>query len=235
MKFEFNSLNLIEPPKIAIFRQDLKMLGFLNAKNIVIKPAFANISELTFKCYKSDQFYDCLIKGIVFEVDGFGRFVQTEASESKNSDGDMITITAHSWEETLNNITLTYNDNTHIKLWDAITPESGSSVQNPDGSWSNFPTLLYVIQKQTGWKIAHVDAELLNESRTMTIDKEQVYSLLMSTIANTYKCYFEFDTIKKEISCYRKTKTLIFQNIPESMFHSTIYYKNKLFLNLQMM
>ena len=74
MVFNHNSLGLIKQPKISIHRLDLAMIGYLDVFNVVIKPTFCNLSELTFKCYKNSQYYDCLKKGMVLEIEGFGRF-----------------------------------------------------------------------------------------------------------------------------------------------------------------
>ena len=208
MRFDFNSLDIIETPKIAICRADLKMLGYLNPVNVVIKPTFCNLSELTFKCYEGSPHYNSIRKDNVLEIEGFGRFLIVDPGETKGVDGCYKTVTAHSWEETLNKRVITYNENTKFKLWDAVTPESGSYIQNADGSWKQYPTLLYLIQQQTGWTIKHVDASLLNEMRTIDIDGEEIYALLMNTISDAYKCFFEFDNVNKEIYCYTKDENV---------------------------
>jgi len=206
MVFNHNSLGLIKQPKISIHRLDLGMIGFLDAYNIVIKPTFCNISELTFKCYKDSQHFSCLRKDMVLEIEGFGRFIIYNVNDVQNGQTDYVEVTAHSYEETLNKTTLTYTENAYMKLWDAIDPAHGSYVRQPDGSYVQFPTLLYVVQQQTGWTIDHVDDDLLNEYRTMDIDDEQVYGFLMSTVADTFKCYFDFDTVNKKINCYSKNE-----------------------------
>lgn len=204
MKFEFDTLGLIKYPKISIHRIDLAMIGYLNVFNIVLKPTFCNISELTFKCYKGSEHYNCLKKDMVLEVADFGRYIITNVDENDNGEVCYAEVTAHSWEETLNKVTISYTDNSYMKLWDAIDPEAGSYVRQPDGSMAQYPTLLYIIQQQTGWTIKHVDADLLNSYRTLSIDKEQVYGFLMGTVADTFKCFFEFDTFNKWIYCYSK-------------------------------
>lgn len=207
MVFNYNSLGLIKQPKISIHRLDLGMIGYLDAFNIVIKPTFCNLSELTFKCYKNSQHYSCLRKDMVLEIEGFGRFIIYSVNNNQNGQVDYVEVTAHSYEETLNKTTLTYTENAYMKLWDAIDPAHGSLVRQPDGSYAQFPTLLYIVQQQTGWTIDHVDSDLLNEYRTMDIDDEQVYGFLMSTVADTFKCYFDFDTVNKKINCYSKDET----------------------------
>ena len=204
MEFKFNSLDLAKPPKIAICRLDLQMIGFLNAYNIVIKPAFCNVSELTFKCNKDSNHFDCLRKDMVLEVEGFGRFVITDVSENNDGQTKYAEIEAQSYEVTMNKVTISYTENTVFKLWDDIDPAHGSRVRQPDDSFAEYPTLLYVIQQQTGWTIKYVQpTRRLSEAyRTMDIDKEQVYGFLMDTVAETFKCYFEFDTANKWIYCY---------------------------------
>ena len=206
MVFNHNSLGLIKQPIISIHRIDLGMIGYLDAFNIVIKPTFCNLSELTFKCYKNSQHYSCLRKDMVLEIEGFGRFIIYSVNNNQNGQVDYVEVTAHSYEETLNKTTLTYTENAYMKLWDAIDPAHGSLVRQPDGSYAQFPTLLYIVQQQTGWTIDHVDSDLLNEYRTMDIDDEQVYGFLMSTVADTFKCYFDFDTVNKKINCYSKNE-----------------------------
>lgn len=202
MVFEFNSYDLMIPPKIKICRLDKEPLGFLNATNIKISPAFASITELSFTCYDSSNLYDCIRKEMVLEVDGFGRFVITDVDEE--SDGKTVSksVTANSYEVTLNKFTLTFEDNIAFKLWDETHPESCSPHHD-----KMYPSLLWVIQEQTGWIVRHVDASLINHIRTMSIDKEQTYGFMMSDLSDTYGCYFEFDTMNKGIYCYDRDET----------------------------
>lgn len=209
MEFKFNSLDLIRPPRIAICRLDLEMIGYLDAYGIVIKPTFCNVSELSFTCDSTTQFYNCLRKDMVLDVEGFGRFVITDVEEEDNGQTKVMNVSAQSYEVTMNRVTISYTDNTVFKLWDPIDPAHGSQVIQPDGQRMDLPTLLYIIQQQTGWTIKYVDPEesVWNQYRTMSIDKEQVYGLLMGTVADSYNVYFEFDSANKWIYCYGKDRT----------------------------
>ena len=101
MEFKFNSLDLIRPPRIAICRLDLQMIGYLDAYGIVIKPTFCNVSELNFICDSSTQFYNCLRKDMVLEVEGFGRFVITDAEEDDDGQTKVMNVSAQSYEVTM--------------------------------------------------------------------------------------------------------------------------------------
>ena len=212
-----NSLDLIKQPKITIHRIDLAMIGYLNAYNIVIKPTFCSASELSFICDESTNHYDCLRKDMVLEVEGFGRFVITDVSDNTDGQTTTATVTAQSYEVTMNKISLTFMDDVNFLLWDDLDPAHGSyyiyktySEKDEVSVKQELPTLLYLIAEQTGWTIGHVDASLYTNQhrRVMSINGEQVYGLLMGTIADTYKVYFEFDTINKVINCYDKDEEI---------------------------
>lgn len=221
LDFNYDSFDLLRTPKVSIHRLDLEMLGYLDVSNLVIKPTFFNVSEVSFVCNKDSNLYDCVRKDMVLEISnfnrGYGRFVITNVTEDSDGQNTSKNVEAQSYEVTMNRVTLSYKDNTTFKLWDAVHPdkgiqikENGEVITSSDGTTSivyhEYPTLLYIIQQQTGWTVTHVDSDLLNEWRTLTIDKEQAYGLLMGDIAEAFKCYFEFDTQKKEIMCYTRNE-----------------------------
>lgn len=218
MTVNFNSFGLIEKPKISIHKMDLTMIGYLTYSELECTLNFTDISEVTFRVYNTCLFYDCLLKNMVIEIENIGRFLLTNIEES--DEGEPVkskSVTAQSYEVVLNKTTLSYKDNTVFKLWDAINPGTGIELSEngtvitddnriPQYIYQTYPTLLYIIQQETGWTIAHVDSTLLNQYRTLSIDKAECYGLLMGDIAEAFKCYFVFDTINKTISCYDREK-----------------------------
>lgn len=188
MHFKFNDYNLIEKPKIMLCKIELERLGFLNANNIVIKPTFCSLSELTFTIYAGSNHYDSVRKDMVLEVEGFGRFVISDFDEQDDGQTKYKDVTANSYEITMNKFTLTYPDNTYFWLY------------NPTDK--KYPSLLSVVTEQCGWDIDYVDPNVSNELRCMSIDGEQAYGLLMGDIAEAFKCFFVFDTLEKKVSCY---------------------------------
>lgn len=215
MKFKFNSLGQIKQPKIAICRIDLEMIGYINAYNVVIKPTFCTPWELTFTCDVTSNHYDCLRKDMVLEVEDFGRFLITGAEENTDGQTTTMSVSAQSYEVVMNKVNLTFMDDVNFLLWDDIDPAHGSyyiyksySKDDETSVQQELPTLLYLIAEQTGWTIGHVDASLYGmgnaQRRVMSIDGEQAYGLLMGDIADSYKVYFEFDTMNRVINCYNK-------------------------------
>lgn len=224
MIINFNSLDLAVRPKISVHKLDLTMIGYVNYSKLKINPTFCNVSDTTFTVYENEKYYDCIRKDMVLEIENLGRFVITDVNEEDDGNTKYKDVTANSYEVVLNKTTLSYKDNTVFKLWDAINPDKGIEInengvivdddnRNPQYIYPQYPTLLYIIQQETGWTIAHVDSTLLNEYRTLTIDKSEVYGLLMGEISDAFKCYFEFDTINRTISCYDREKVPVNSNI----------------------
>lgn len=96
----------------------------MNPVNIVIKPTFAALTELTFTVYSGTNLYDCVKKDMVLEVDDFGRFAITDVSEEDDGQTKTKSVTANSYEITMNKYTLTYEDNLTFPLWDESHPEA---------------------------------------------------------------------------------------------------------------
>lgn len=192
MKFTFNSNDLYMQPKIMLCKLDLKKLGFLDVFNLKINPTYCDISDLSFDIMYDNEFCEYIVKYMVLEVDGFGRFTVTEIQPDEVN--RIKTVKAQSYEITLNNDSLTFKESSYFKLYDLINPEQ---------------SILGIISKQTGWKIEHVDGSLMNKITKLDIDNEQIYSVLMSTLTSAFKCYFLFDTMNMTISCYDTSREIV--------------------------
>ncbi len=82
-------------------------------------------------------------------------------------------------------------------------------------------SLLHTISKECGWSIGHVDNELIGKWRTFSIDSEQIYNLLTTTISKSFDCVFQFNTFDKTINAYKESN---FGNLTDIF----ISYKNLL-------
>lgn len=191
MEFKFNHNDLIKQPIITICRQDHYPIGILNVTNLVIKPTFCSLSEVTFTCYADSNYYSCLKKKNILDVEGFGLFEIADVSDDNDGVTKSCDVTAYSYEISLNKNTLTFKDDTVFWLY---------NPEEPDKS------LLSIVANATEWSIAHVDGNLLKERRTMSIDNEEIYALLAGDVADAYKCYFVFDTVERKIYCYERDR-----------------------------
>ena len=75
--------------------------------------------------------------------------------------------------------------------------------QNPSHS-----LLHLVLEKVYGWTIGHVDDSLATQTRSFNVDRESVYDFLMNEVAQTFKCYFVFDTVNNVINAYSETNSI---------------------------
>lgn len=67
-----------------------------------------------------------------------------------------------------------------------------------------------VLQKAYGWTIGHVDQSLVTQTRSFNVDRESIYDFLMNEVAQTFKCYFVFDTVHNIINVYSETNSIKF-------------------------
>lgn len=213
MNFRFNSFDLIVPPKVGLCKVNLEMIGFLLVKNLVIKPTFCDLTEVTFDVYDDSPLYRGVTKYMVLDIEDFGLYEITSVQEENDGVAKFKSVTANSYEISLNSVTLTYKDDTVYKLWDALAPEK---------------SILGIISRATGWTIKHVDGSLINKYRTMDIDNSPVYALLMDDISTAFKCYFVFDNTNRDIYCYDRESdpinsgiNLSFKNLVNNITIST--------------
>lgn len=189
MWIDFNNRNLAVKPVISLCRVDLKMLGCLDYINLVVKPTFCSLSEVTFKIYEGSNLYNAVLKPLVLEIDNFGRFQISNVKENDDGYTAYKEVTALSYEVSLNQSTLTFKDDKQYWLYNDLVPEK---------------SILSIIEATTGWTVKHFDAGLIDEIRTLSIDNEEIYGFLAGTCAEAFKCYFVFDTMKKTISVYQR-------------------------------
>lgn len=193
MTFEFDINNQVRLPLIKLCKPNLVGMGFLNVHQPTITEILCDTNELTFTIYENDKNYDNVLKYMVLDVEDKGYYEIANVSENNDGASTYKEVTAYGYEVTLKNSSLTFvsEDGNPIvwQLFDVVgdKPEI---------------TLFTQIEKYTGWKCSHCDASLLSQGRTMEIDNVSAYELMMNNIAETFKCYFVFDTINKTFVCY---------------------------------
>lgn len=67
-----------------------------------------------------------------------------------------------------------------------------------------------VLQKARGWTIGHVDKSLMTQARSFEVDRESIYDFLVNDVAETFKCYFVFDTINNTVNAYAEAASRVF-------------------------
>ena len=199
MNFNFDINKNYEIPLITLCNPDrTEIASVSNFKNLHIKPRFNAVSEISFDIYskyfdninsetKTLPFYELIVKNRLLHIQGFGYFVIVQVSETNEGTTQIKSVTAYSYEYTLNSKGANILDGTY-KFYDPINPQN---------------TLLQkLIEIAPSWKIGTVSSNLCNKYRTFEIPTNSLYSFLMDDIEKAYECIFDFDTENKLISAY---------------------------------
>lgn len=88
--------------------------------------------------------------------------------------------------------------------------KSDPLVQFYDTSNTSHSLLHLALQKARGWTIGHVDKSLMTQTRSFEVDRESIYDFLVNSVAETFKCYFVFDTVGNTINVYAENASRIF-------------------------
>ena len=198
-----NIIFLANPQKIHI--------GILfGTKSLKLKRKCFDISELSFNIYKKENgvenvLYDEIEGGRLIEAQYIGWF-QIQSVKA-NNDGlvPYKEVTCLSLENELIGKRI-YDINGVYALYD---------ITNKDNS------LLHIITKSCGWSIGHIDNDLIGKWRTFSVDSEQIYNLLTTTVSKSFDCVFQFNTFDKTINAYKESN---FGNLTDIL----ITYKNLL-------
>jgi len=201
MLFNFKYDKNTKRPKMKLCYMNKKVIGYMNNLfNLKISPTFLDISPMSFTMNPDNKHFDIIKKHLLIHVDGMGYFVVKQVSRSNNGLEDEISVSCESYESTLSDVTVSFENKTYM-IYDAIEPEK---------------TLLGMISNACRWTINHVDASLMASGMGRTfddLDNISIYNLLMTNMSNAYKCYFIFDTENKTISAYSRDSNDIKTNI----------------------
>lgn len=206
MNFEFDINKSYEIPLITLCNPDFSVItDITNVTNLHIKPRFNAVSEVNFDVYKND-FYDLISKNRLLKIQGFGYFVIVSVTETNEGTYPYKSITAYSYEYTLNSKGANIKDGTY-KFYDPVNPKD---------------TLLQrLLEIAPSWKIGTVSSSLWNRYRTFEIPTNSLYSFLMEDVEKAYECIFDFDTENKFINAYTSEDIVKDTNISLS-FHNLI-------------
>jgi hypothetical protein len=195
MQYTYNLNDELVQPKLILANPQKNKMGIISGvEDLVIKPYFNSISEMSFKLYEysdgvKNKYYDKIVTMRLIEVQYMAWFQirKVIVKQDENSSALYKEITCLSLE---NELIYKRVDNISgvFALYDITDIEH---------------SLLHIVANSCSWTIGHVDADLLTLWRTFDIDSEKIYNLLTGQIATSFSCVFQFDTYNREISCYK--------------------------------
>ena len=193
MIFTYDNYNKLEQSRLFLANPQKKEIGELSGvKNLHLKVNFSAMSEATFTIYKyenneENEFYDKVENKRLIEIRYVGWFQIIKCEDHDDGANPFKNVSCISLENQLTSKKVTDLNGTYA-LFDSV---------NPDKS------ILHKVASATGWTISHVDNELLGKYRTFSTNSEKIYGFLMSTVASSFQCIFQFNTYDKSISCYK--------------------------------
>lgn len=233
MQFGFDVNKNFDIPIITLCNPNRDELANLaNISNLHIKPRFNAVSEVTFDVYSKFveplsleisnlPYYDYISKNRLLHIVGFGYFVIVQTDETNDGTSPMKSVTAYSYEYTLNSKGVNIGDTsaTNFSVPNKININTYTNFTNPSDSTTsdkvndnNYKfydsispqgTLLYELLKVVpSWSVGYVNESLCNKIRHFESSNSSLYSFLMEDVEKAYQCIFEFDTENRKINAY---------------------------------
>ena len=196
MSFSFDYYDNLRQSKIFLAnpQKQKKYVGMLSGienENLSLK--FNSLHELTFNIheYKNGEyteFYDKIVKMRLIELQYIGWFQIVSAVEKQdgNSKERYKEVKCLSLE----------NELVYKKVYNV------SGVYELYNPLERDKSLLSIMLENTGWKVGHIDNDLLVKYRTFDITSDHVYSLLTTVLSKSFECVFTFDTYTRTVNCY---------------------------------
>ena len=194
-----------EIPHYVLCKANGDRVGILNCTTKKYTRKFNDYNEISFSIYrkvndKIDEYYDKVIELQYIELPEIGRFVINSLDiKSEATEFEYKECTALSEEVLL--------AQKYLELFLINQGTTGSvdgvqfyNLQDPEKS-----LLHLTLEKCPDWTIGHVDAELMSMQRAFEIDRQDVYSTLITDYSEAFECIFEFDTINHVINVYAES------------------------------
>lgn len=146
-------------------------------------------------------------------VEGFGYFEIQDPKIESDGINETKTINAFSLEYTLsqkylrNFVINNPDDEMNIGGGTPSSEEIDILVSLINDDDTDHSLLHLALQKAYGWTIGHVDAALKTQTRSFKIDSTSIYDFLVNNVAESYKCYFVFDTVENTVNVYADTSS----------------------------
>ncbi len=144
-------------------------------------------------------------------------FVITDIDEDYDGNMSFKTVTAYSYEYTLNNRCISLSEDTlPFYIPDKIIEAVNNSEWIVDKEYGNYNTtasrgaqclksgiLNQILELLPEWRVGHISSKLMTRYRTVgDVDNSHLYSFCMNDIETLYQCYFVFDCDNRTISAY---------------------------------
>lgn len=191
MVIDFSKIDLKDKPMLVLRNLDSTAIQTLgNAFNINCELFFNEVSKITFDlpAYADGSKtpgYDDVIGTRIVDLVGIGQFILMNPQISSDGIREIKSCTAYSLEYELTYKKLSISEGTY----------SFYNPAAPDGTIIDI-----ILSYLPSWSIGEIDEKLIGKYRTFSVDNENIYDFIKSTLQKTYGCIFDFDTYERKIN-----------------------------------
>lgn len=219
MALNYDIWNNARPCDIYLSRSNKRLLGVLNGvRSAKLNLKLLELSYLEIEVDKNidgllTNFYDSIDAAMEIYVPEFGWFYIKDTPRIEgNGDNESKTFTAYSYESTLQNHDL---QNFYINMGTTtskehfegnLDPRTEIPLENIRFYYPDKPSLslLHLVLEDIpiGWKIGHIDTQLMRRERSFDVDTRDIYSFLLEEVSKSFRCIIRFDSVNMTINAY---------------------------------
>lgn len=191
MLVNFSGIDFKKKPQLVLRDLEGTALGYLGyALNLRATLNYNSVSEISFE-YPSQvegreiKEFDMLTSMRIIDMVGVGQFILRNPSIVNDGIVQKKSCTAYSLEYELTNKIM-------------MLEEGSYNFYNPFALDST--VMGEIISLAPSWHIGTISRNLYGKYRTLTIENQNIYDVMKSTLQDTYQCVFDFDTYNREIN-----------------------------------
>ena len=203
MQFTRNFADGLQIPSFILTKASGERIGVIPCVKKEYTKHFDSPDEISFTSYlyQNDElnpYYERLENMQYIEVPDIGRFIIQSVTEQ--NEGTRLAYK----EITCKDISVLFAQR-YLELFyiNEGTVASLDGVKFYDMADTEHSLLHLIISELfPSWQIDHIDAELQSKQRSFEVQKQDVYSFLMDSVAPAFECHFVFDTTYYKINAY---------------------------------
>ena len=197
-----NKYDNVTPPEFVLCKASGYRIGVIRCAEKSGTFKFNAYNEISFSTYMNidnerNPYYDSVVEMQHVELPTIGRYVISDVQvRSEATDFEYKEVTALSEEVLLAQkyIELFYINMGTVESIDGVCLYDQA---NPDKSLMHL-----VLEKCPDWTVGHIDHSLITIQRSFQIDRQDVYSFLVTNVAEAFGCVFIFNSINHTIDIY---------------------------------
>lgn len=199
MVVNFGAVDIRDHPTLILRNLDgtaIQTLGY--AFNLEAELFYNETSSISFDLPAYDNgvktpHYDDVVGMRIVDVAGWGQFILVNPETANDGIREIKHCKAYSLEYELTFKKIFIEEGTY-NFWNPVAQSE--------------TVLGIILEYMPSWSAGEIDEKLVGKYRTFSVDNDNVYNFIKSTVQQTYGCVFDFDTYSRRINVV-STETLV--------------------------